>query len=315
MDNEPLKNSDRQSSARPGGQWNVRFEDVVPYKETLKPELYNHGNARFLIFFGLFPLLISLLGFGTGLQDIAWLLGIYYACIWGVVLRNLIDPAHFSWGKTLTCVGFVIFVGIPLLLVLQRIPPFSLLYGGIREGGIGTLIGFVLGVGVLEEFIKGLPVYLFLVNSGKVRDPLTTAFYGAMSGLGFAISEGVNYSLQYAIGFSEEFTIALQEMDREILGSSIGTFLLVTTIRVVCLPLFHAIWAGISGYFLGLSAFSRSQKWAIIFTGWAIAAVLHGLYNTFSSNLLGLIVMAFSILLFLTYLRNSQKMIRGARET
>ncbi|WP_421657974.1 hypothetical protein [Leptothermofonsia sp. ETS-13] len=51
MDNEPLKDSDRQPPARLSGQWNVRFEDVVPYKEALKPELYNHGSARFLIFF------------------------------------------------------------------------------------------------------------------------------------------------------------------------------------------------------------------------------------------------------------------------
>lgn len=292
----------------------MRFEDVVPYKEALKPELYNHGSARFLLFFGLFPLLISLLGFGSGLQDTAWLLGIYYACIWGVVLHNLIKPAHFSWGKTLTCIVFVIVVGIPLLLILQRIPPFSFLYAGTRNGGIPAALGFVLGVGLLEEFIKGLPVYLFLVNPGKVRDPLTTAFYGAMAGLGFAISEGVNYSFQYAAGFSEQFSSALQEMNREDLTNSIGTLILVMTIRVVCLPLFHAIWAGITGYFLGLSAFSRSQKWSIIFTGWAIAAILHGLYNTFSDSILGLLVMAFSTLLFLTYLRNSQKMIRGARD-
>jgi RsiW-degrading membrane proteinase PrsW (M82 family) len=173
----------------------------------------------------------------------------------------------------------------------------------------------VFGVGILEEFIKALPVYLFLVNPGKVQDPLSTAFYGAMSGLGFAISEGVNYSLQYAIGFSQGFAHALRGMDRELLEPSISGFLLVITIRVVCLPLFHAIWAGISGYFLGLSTFSQSQKWTIILVGLAIAAVLHGLYNTFSSNILGLLVMAFSILLFLAYLRNSQKMIRGARET
>ncbi|QZZ20659.1 PrsW family intramembrane metalloprotease [Leptothermofonsia sichuanensis E412] len=295
--------------------WKFRFKDVVPYEEVFKPELYNHGNVRFLLFFGLFPLLVSLLGFGDDLRNTAWLLGIYYACIWGLVLRNFINPGHFTWGKTLTCVFFVLVLGIPLLLLLQLVPPFSFLYQGIRRGVILDLIGFVLGVGVLEESIKALPVYLFLVNPGKVQDPQSTAFYGAVSGLGFAISEGVTYSLQYATGLSEGFSHSLRGMDQQPLEGNISGFLLVITIRFVCLPLFHAIWAGISGYFLGLSTFSRSQQWTIILVGLAIAAVLHGLYNFFSNNILGLLIMAFSILLFLTYLRNSQKMIRGARET
>lgn len=71
----------------------------------------------------------------------------------------------------------------------------------------------------------------------------------------------------------------------------------------------HAIWAGITGYFLGLAAINRSRQAPIIFIGVAISAVLHGLYDTFSADLLGLAVLTFSILLFVTYLRRSKQMV------
>lgn len=46
-----------------------------------------------------------------------------------------------------------------------------------------------------------------------------------------------------------------------------------------------------------------------IYINLAIAAVLHGLYNTFASSLIGLALLAFSILLFVTYLHRSQHLI------
>lgn len=166
---------------------------------------------------------------------------------------------------------------------------------------MSKLIGYVLGVGVLEELCKGLPIYLFLLNPGKLKEPLTSAFYGAMSGLGFAIAEGVHYSLIYA---------------RNVSVGNLGLtdHILLTTIRFISLPLIHAIWAGIVGYFIGLAAINPSRKKPILFIGLVISAVLHGVYNTFSNNAIGLIIMAFSILLFVIYLRNSQEMIREMQQ-
>ncbi|MDF5732814.1 MAG: PrsW family glutamic-type intramembrane protease [Rhizonema sp. PD38] len=213
------------------------------------------------------------------------------------MLYNLLKPAQFSWVNTLKCVLFTSFVGIPLLLVVQTVPPFSILYTVAHdEGLIPRIVGFVLGVGVLEELCKAMPVYLFLLRPGKLKDPLTAAFYGSVSGLGFAIAEGVNYSFRYAIDL-----VAGQ--------SNFGLYILSNTIRFVSLPLNHAIWAGIVGYFLGLAAINPSRQGPIIFIGIAICAVLHGLYDTFSGGLIGLVIIAFSILLFVAYLRRSKQMV------
>lgn len=269
---------------------------VFPYRDVLGAELYNTPIVRLLLFFGLFPLLVDLVSDRANLAQVAWLLGIYYASIWGVVLYDLIKPAEFSWRMTLKCVLFTTFVGIPILLLVQRVPPFRDLYSAIGAGWIQRILGFVLGVGVLEEVCKAMPVYLFLLRSNQRRDPLTSAFYGSMSGLGFAIAEGATYSLVYRLGLAQG-------------DLGLGSYMIVNTVRYVSLPLFHAMLAGIVGYFIGLAAINPSRQGAIIFIGVSIAATLHGLYNSFAGSVLGLLIIGFSILLFVTYLRRSQQMV------
>ena len=275
-----------------------KFSSVVPYREVLNPDLYNSNIVKLLLCFGLFPWIVSSFATSnTRLEDIAWILGIYYAFIWGIVLYNLIKPAQFSLKQALKYVCFTAFIGIPLLLFIQRIPPFSLLYAAIGSSNlISRLIGYVLGVGVLEELCKGVPIYLFMLRSGQLKEPFSSAFYGAMSGLGFAIAEGAHYSLSYAVN--------LVDGNIDLRGH-----ILLTTVRFISLPLIHAIWAGIVGYFIGLAAINPSRKSAIIFIGITIAASLHGAYNTFANSLIGLAILAFSILLFVTYLRRSQELI------
>jgi protease PrsW len=269
---------------------------VFPYQDVVSGELYNTPIVRLLLFFGLFPLIVDLVADRTSLAQIAWLIGIYYASIWGVVLYDLIKPAQFSWRTTLKCVLFTTFVGIPTLLLVQHVPPFKMLYEAIGAGWLPRVVGFILGVGVLEEVCKALPVYLFLLRTQKLHDPLTSAFYGAMSGLGFAIAEGATYSLIYGFG--------LRQGDLEP-----GSYIIVNTIRFVSLPLFHAILAGMVGYFIGLAAINPSRQGAILFIGLAIAATLHGLYDSFAGSVFGLMIIGFSILLFVTYLRRSQQMV------
>ncbi|MEM7595471.1 MAG: PrsW family glutamic-type intramembrane protease, partial [Cyanobacteria bacterium P01_A01_bin.83] len=276
---------------------------IIPYHQVLSQELYRSNTVKLLLCFGLFPWVIGFFASSdTNLKDIAWILGIYYAFIWGIVLHNLIQPTQFSLQTALKCVCFTAFVGIPLLLFIQKVPPVSLLYAVTdSSNSILRLIGYVLGVGILEESCKALPVYLFILRPGKLQEPLSAAFYGAMSGLGFAIAEGGHYSLLYA-----------SELVKG--NMALTNHILVTTVRFISLPLIHAIWAGIVGYFIGLAAINPSRQKAIIFLGVTIAAVLHGVYNTFANSFIGLGVLAFSILLFVTYLHRSEVMIEEMKQ-
>ncbi len=280
-----------------------KFSSIVPYKEVFNQELYRSNTVKLLLCFGLFPWIISSFATNnTHLKDIAWILGIYYAFIWGIVLHNLIKPPEFSLKEVIKCVGFTAFIGIPLLIFIYKVPPFSFLSAITRSSdSLARLTGYIIGVGLLEELCKALPIYLFMLRSAKLKEPLSSAFYGAMSGLGFAIAEGANYSLLYA---------------SQLVEGNIGLtgHILVTTVRFISLPLIHAIWAGIVGYFLGLAAINPSRQNAIIFIGVAIAAILHGVYNTFANSFIGLAILAFSILLFVTYLRRSKEMMREMKQ-
>lgn len=295
----------RYNKPVPKGFWislrSFQLNSIFPYKDVFSVELYRNHTVRLLLFLGLFPLVVNLFSEQASLAQTAWLLGIYYASIWGVVLYNLIRPPQFSWGNTLKCTLFTTFIGIPTLLLFQRVPPFNALYDSVNGSLAVRALGFVLGVGLLEELCKALPVYLLLLRPGKLNNPQTSAFYGAMSGLGFAIAEGAAYSLRYAFGLS-----------RGEIG--LGTYVAANTIRFVSLPLFHAILAGIVGYFMGLAAINPSRQGAILAIGIAIASLLHGLYNTFAAGVLGPFMIGFSIVLFVSYLRRSKQMIEEMQE-
>ncbi len=278
-----------------------RFSSVFPYREVFQSGLYRSATVQGLLFFGLFPVVLGYVAEGTEFSQIAWLLGIYYASFWGVFLFNLIQPTGFSWRNTLTCILFTTFVGIPMLLFVQRVPPFNILYAATDWGLIPRLFGFVLGVGVLEETCKALSLYFFLLRPRRLDNPLTAAFYGTMSGLGFAVAEGATYSMGYAV------TLVRGQIPLE-------SYVLVNTIRFISLPLFHSVLAGIVGYFMGLAAINPSRRVPILFIGIAIAATLHGLYNTFAGGMIGFAVLGFTILLFVVYLRRSQHMITDMQQ-
>jgi len=109
-----------------------QFAAVFPYRDVISLGLYQNHLVKILLFFGLFPLVVDLVTPDRAdLQQTAWMLGIYYASIWGVVLYNLIKPPQFSWRDTLKCVAFTAFVGIPMLLFFQQVPPFSAFYAVI----------------------------------------------------------------------------------------------------------------------------------------------------------------------------------------
>src|ERR1700751_6019430 len=65
------------------------------------------------------------------------------------------------------------------------------------------------------------------------------------------------------------------------------------------------MWAGITGYFIGLANTSPVRKYSIGLVGIAIAAVLHGLndWNLINGHAAWVLVTLVSVLLFLGYAR------------
>lgn len=291
---EPAANQD--ISAVRSSRQELPVAALFPLREIFRREVYQRPIVRLLLFLVLVPLTVNLLAVHVGFVQIAWLTGTYYAVLWSLLLYFLIKPTGISWIWAIGSALFTALVGIPILLIVQHLPPFSFLYAATSQGLTGRLLGFVLGVGLLEEFCKALPL-LLLLRFRRLTDLQTIAFYGAISGLGFAVSESGVYALQYAIAISRG------RLD-------LGLYLTAHTIRFVSLPLFHAVLSGIMGYFMGLALRFPRRRYDLLIWGLAIVATLHGLYNAFSGGLPGTLIIGLSLLLFVVYLDRTPKILQ-----
>ena len=155
------------------------------------------------------------------------------------------------------------------------------------------MIGFVCGVGVVEELAKVLPIWWLYVHKNNEDALSTIVFLGCISGFAFGVAEAANYSIAYALGL---------KFGR--LG--FGDYLIVQMTRLITLPLLHAVWAGIFAYFVALASVNRHVGKGLLLAGLIITASLHGLYDTFSDSLIGVAVAVLSIVVFISYYRSGQ---------
>jgi RsiW-degrading membrane proteinase PrsW (M82 family) len=84
---------------------------------------------------------------------------------------------------------FTMVVGISLVLVLQQLPFISSLYSATTSASIaGKLFGFVLGVGIVEEATKALPIWWLYLHKRNPDSLNTIVFLGCVSGFAFGIA-------------------------------------------------------------------------------------------------------------------------------
>ena len=88
------------------------------------------------------------------------------------------------------------------------------------------------------------------------------------------------------------------------------------TFRVFVDGFQHAVWAGITGFFVGMAVNYRRRRVMLLLLGWLIAAMLHGL-NDWSLTVIGVwagvAVQAVSLLLFLGYTLSAHDIERRVR--
>ena len=81
----------------------------------------------------------------------------------------------------------------------------------------------------------------------------------------------------------------------------------------------HAVWAGVSAFFIGIAINYPRRRWQLIALGISIVAVLHGLndwsVSTFNSYWPGILIQAISLLLFLGYTMSASSIELQVRRT
>ena len=155
----------------------------------------------------------------------------------------------------------------------------------------------MLGVGVVEESVKLLPVFWLAVKLREISTPREAAFYAGISGLAFGVAEAVSYSMNYT---------DIAQYAAVYGGIGNGNYVLWEFLRLISLPFLHCVFSGVAGYYVGLSLLAPKRRNALLLLGVGLAALTHGLYDFFSGSWLGLVVAGIAILMFIAYIRSAE---------
>jgi RsiW-degrading membrane proteinase PrsW (M82 family) len=225
---------------------------------------------------------LHMMGSGDNIGDAAWAFTLYFTGIWFMAIRALVKPERFSNWRLIGIVLFTAFVGVSIAVTVER----SL------ASSTASVVSSTLTVGLPEECAKALPVFLFVYLARKQQfSPRTYLYLGAVSGLAFGAIEAVTYSVMYS----------------SVLPSAGGTYLSEQIWRLITDPVSHACMAGIACYFLGLAAQHRKKQIPLIGLGLAIAALLHGAYDTTAGSWLGVAITALTMFIFVGYALGAER--------
>lgn len=282
------------------------FQTVLPVKSWLHDKGWRQVLRLLIIPYALLPLIfVQLFSMSTNLATPGWTYGIYIAPLWLLAFWFLIRPPRWAGTEVTIAIGIVIWEFIWLHVVT--------IYINDHFVGRNLTLPGALIVGFNEETSKAIPVLvaaaLLLGIRKQKRDPRTWMMMGTISGLTFGVIEQSIYTPQALsiIQLTNKFPNAA------VFGELEFAF------RVFVDGLQHAVWAGISGFFIGLAINYPRRRFPLLLFGISIPAVLHALNDwtltIFSPNVwfTVFVVQGLSLVLFLSYTLSAESIERRVR--
>ena len=152
-------------------------------------------------------------------------------------------------GSLWIAAGFGVIGIFAAIFLEQKFIPSSTFLG---TSTLGAVFLSAMGVGVIEESCKFLPLTLFIYKRKYFNEHMDGILYYAIAGLAFGIPENILYTLNF--------------------GSTAGI------IRLFLTPVFHAATGSIVGYYLVRSKIDHKSKYkpVLAFIG---AILIHGFYD------------------------------------
>ena len=280
---------------------------LVPVATWMRDRPWTMPSVQWFVFFTIFPLFLVAWTTLTGsdFRDVAYLYAIYFSMIWGLVIWLFIRPERIGILDVVRVALFTSITGVFIAAVVYRLPFVAPIVAATRGPNLLVrVVAYVSVVGLLEELVKAIPLlWIFVRNRehGTIRE---ITYLGCVSGFAFGISEAVGYSLFYAQN------VARGDM-------ALGAYMVVQLTRLITLPLLHAVFSGIAAQFIALGVETPRLRRALIVFGVGMAALTHGLYNSFSGTLAGFVIAILAVLAFIAYVRSVESMrlaIRAAAE-
>lgn len=264
----------------------IGSELIIPKNTFVNKQWFSDRRLLLLAVVGLFPSILMLLPIGGFV--LFYLIALYFSAIWGVFFYYFFKTPQVS---TRTTAGFFFLTQTFVFLIWDVLGLVSLnpMYHLTNAVFPFNLFGYILGVGLTEEFAKMIPLLIICKNAKEPLVPQTLVYYGLMSGIAFGVFEGVQYQMTVntQLEYSQSFFMNIA--------------------RLTSLPFLHAMWCGIAGYFISFAKLYPKYRKSLYFLAITIPAILHGTYDTFCGSLLGMIiavpVMVGGVILLMTYLK------------
>lgn len=255
---------------------------IFPKNAFTKKKLFNNNRFLILALIGLAPIFLIKFTFFSGFTFYA--IALYFSMIWGLFYYYIFKTNQVRL-KTAIYVFFLAQFFILPLLLLQELPGIKQIYALTDSTQIfEKIIGYIFGVGLFEELIKALPIFIIARYSKQPLIPQTLVFYGLISGTGFGASEGVLYQ----IGLNSQLDY--------------NSAFFMNIARLTCLPFLHSVWAGISAYFISFGYLYPKYRRSMFLLAISIPAISHGLYDVFGWGIIGLSVTVICVVLLTVYL-------------
>ena len=257
---------------------------IFPKDDMERHHIMEDKRLLILAIVGLSLSIIMLLPIGGYL--VFYAVSLYFATIWGLFFAYFFRTRQISKSKAVSTF-FLTQLGV--FIIFSGLNELNFFYGFTSAPFPLSILGYILGIGLTEEFAKMIPLLVLERRAREPQLPQTMVFYGLMAGIAFGVFEGVQY--QTSINIRADYTTAF----------------VLNIARLTSLPFLHAVWAGICGYFVGMAGLYPQYRKSLYVLALAIPATLHGLYDLFAGSfyLISLVIAFLSVFLLMAYLRRS----------
>lgn len=148
---------------------------------------------------------------------------------------------------------------VEVLLVDENLGIFPLLFGFDRFASTSTILIFFFVIGIVEEYMKYLPVKFLIERQEDFDEPIDAMIYMITAAMGFAALENALFGVP-------------------ILRESVFAGLSNVTGRFLGANLLHALSSAIVGFFIAKSFLSPYHH-HFVAAGIIIATILHTIFN------------------------------------
>jgi RsiW-degrading membrane proteinase PrsW (M82 family) len=274
---------------------------LVPIKSWLTNRGWRTGWRILVIPYALLPLIfLQLYSNSLNATTPGWAYSLYVAPLWAIAFYMLIRPGHLGRKELLAAViivgGVLLWMQVVTININDHLNPAS--------------FPQALGVGFNEEFTKAMPILVIALVLRKFRhskwDVRMWMFLGTIAGLTFGVREASQYTAEAVLGINHHPGLVIVD-------------LLSFAERVFVDGFQHAIWAGISAFFIGMGINYARRRVQLVIAGIAMVAVLHALNDWILSHTNTLWpwvgIQAFSLFLFLGYTLTAHSIERQVRQS